>query len=100
MAIVSMAADAATTYSPSNAFSTSEPTPRAPTVCAIVLRVRIAVSGRSGSSFQFDQTSLTFSCVSESNLMCPCDVESSTASRILQRNEAPRAIKAYVTINV
>jgi hypothetical protein len=30
--------------------ATSAPTPSAPTVCAIVLSVRIAVSGLSGSS--------------------------------------------------
>ena len=60
IAIVRIAAEAATTYSPSNAFSTSEPTHNAPTVCAIVLSVKMAVSGRSGSSFQLDQTSLTF----------------------------------------
>ena len=94
IAMVSIAAEPAITYSPSNAFSTSEPTPKAPTVCAMVLRVSIAVSGRSGSSFQLYHTELIFSWVSDNDLMCPCDVESSTASSILHRKDAPSAINA------
>ena len=60
IAMVRIAAEPAITYSPSKLFSTSDPTPRAPTVCAIVFRVKIAVRGLSGSSFHFDQVALTF----------------------------------------
>jgi hypothetical protein len=61
-------------------------------VCAIVLRVKIAVIGLTASfSFNLAQISpLRFPefCI---NLICPWDIERRTDSRILQRKETPKA---------
>ncbi len=69
------------------------PTPAAPTVWAIVFRLRIAASGRSTSAFMAASRALTAGRSSRSRAMNAGVTLSSTASSTEQRKEKPRATR-------
>ena len=84
--------DATVRLSSPHIFDTSEPTPAAPIVCAMVFKVKIAVSGLTeSSSFNRDHRTPFLSPVLLMMLTCDIDIDNSTASNIEQRNETPSA---------
>ena len=90
---VSEAIDAGVAHVPEDRTGTgSAPTPAAPTVWAIVFRLRIAASGRSMCVFSrcSRRPVAGRSCCNRAT--CEGVTLSSTASRIEQRNETPRAM--------
>ena len=84
--------DAIVRYSLPNWFWTSEPTPAAPIVCAMVFSVRMAVRGFTASSdFNFAHNMPLRLPSFSHTATCVFGMESTTASSIEQRNDTPSA---------
>ncbi len=83
------------THSSPKMIRTWAPTPAAPMVWAMVLRVRIAASGRSRLSFIRSRVTPIFLPRSMSRTTCDRGSERMAASSREQRNETPSASAAY-----